>query len=88
MGSYFFESFVVMRLPTTVPIAVGSVRRRFFDEPTVIAIEKSNYKKPLAVGYEAEKLQGKSGENVKFLRLENSDFYGRLATKLNDKGKW
>ena len=37
VGSCFLESFVVIRLPTTVPTAVGSVRSRFFDEPTVIA---------------------------------------------------
>ena len=43
-------------------------------EPTVIAIEKSNYKKPLAVGYEAEKLQGKSGENVKIIHpVDNTE---------------
>ena len=37
VGSYFFESLVAIILPTTVPTAVGRVRRRFFDEPTVIA---------------------------------------------------
>jgi hypothetical protein len=36
-ANIFFESFVQIRLPTTVPTAVGSVRRRFFDEPTVMA---------------------------------------------------
>ena len=33
-------------------------------EPTVIAIENGNYRKPLAVGYEAEKLIGKTGDDV------------------------
>lgn len=36
-------------------------------EPTVIAIENGNYRKPLAVGYEAEKLIGKTGDNVKII---------------------
>ena len=40
VGSCFFESFVGIRFPTTVPIAGGSVKRRFYDEPTVIAASR------------------------------------------------
>ena len=36
VGSCFFESLVAIILPTTVPTAVGRVRRRFFDYFTVI----------------------------------------------------
>ncbi len=36
-------------------------------EPTVIAIENGNYRKPLAVGFEAEKLIGKTGDSVKII---------------------
>ena len=41
-------------------------------EPTLIAISKNNYKKPVAIGYEAEKLLGKAGENVKVIRPVNN----------------
>ncbi|MBO5713051.1 MAG: rod shape-determining protein [Clostridia bacterium] len=37
-------------------------------EPTLIAIENGNYRKPLAVGYDAQKLVGKTPENVEIIR--------------------
>lgn len=41
-------------------------------EPTLIAISKNNYKKPIAVGFDAEKLFGKVNENVKIIRPVNN----------------
>ncbi len=41
-------------------------------EPTVIAIQKNNYKKPVAVGIEAEKLIGRVGEDIKIIRPVNN----------------
>ncbi len=36
-------------------------------EPTCVAIEKNNYSSPIAYGYEAEKLIGKTNNNVKII---------------------
>ena len=36
-------------------------------EPTCLAIEKNNYSKPIAYGFEAEKLIGKTNKNVKII---------------------
>ncbi len=55
-------------------------------EPTLIAIEKNNYKKPLAVGYEAEKLLGKVGDEIKIIRPVNNTLitnYKALCALLN-----
>lgn len=41
-------------------------------EPTIIAVSKNNYKKPVAVGIEAFKLQGKVGDGVKIIRPVNN----------------
>ncbi len=41
-------------------------------EPTIIAISKNNYKKPLAVGIEALKLQGKVSDDVKIIKPVNN----------------
>ena len=41
-------------------------------EPTAIAIENNNYKKPIAYGYEALKLLGKTSNNVKVIYPVNS----------------
>ncbi|MBO5926056.1 MAG: rod shape-determining protein [Clostridia bacterium] len=41
-------------------------------EPTLIAIQKGNYKKPVAVGVEAEKLIGKVSDDVKIIRPINN----------------
>lgn len=55
-------------------------------EPTLIAIHKNNYKKPIAVGYEAEKLLGKAGEKVRVIRPVNNTTitdYKALCSLLN-----
>ncbi len=41
-------------------------------EPTLIAISKNNYKKPVAVGLEAEKLLNKVSNDVKIIRPVNN----------------
>ena len=55
-------------------------------EPTLIAISKNNYKKPVAVGFDAEKLIGKVGDNVKIIRPVNNTTivdYKALCALLN-----
>ena len=49
-------------------------------EPTLIAIENGNYRKPFAVGYEAEKLIGKTPENVEIIHpIVNGDVVSEKA---------
>ena len=49
-------------------------------EPTVIAIENGNYRKPLAVGYEAEKLIGKTGDGIEIIHpVVNTDIVDEKA---------
>ena len=55
-------------------------------EPTLIAIKNGNYKKPIAVGEEAEKLIGKTTSDIQIIRPVNNteivDFKG-LTSMLN-----
>lgn len=56
-------------------------------EPTLIAISKNNYKKPVAVGFEAEKLLGKvNNDKVRVIRPVNNTTivdYKALCAMLN-----
>ncbi len=55
-------------------------------EPTLIAIHKNNYKKPIAIGIEAEKLLGKVSDKVKIIRPVNNTTitdYKALCALLN-----
>lgn len=49
-------------------------------EPTIIAIENGNYRKPLAVGYDAEKLIGKTGDSVEIIHpVKNTEITDERA---------
>ena len=49
-------------------------------EPTLIAIENGNYRKPFAVGYEAEKLIGKTPESVEIIHpIANGEIVSEKA---------
>lgn len=77
-----------------IAIDIGSSYTKIFKsrsgvvlyEPTLIAIQKNNYKKPIAVGYEAEKLINRVGEDVKIIRpVSNTTItnYKALCALLN-----
>ena len=49
-------------------------------EPTLIAIENGNFRNPIAVGYDAEKLVGKTPDNVEVIRpIVNAEIVNEKA---------